>query len=99
MNNFKLQETLESYFPNLEESSLQRFTKHASFVTYTKGTKLISEGKKHGYFYLILKGGVKSYYWPRKSWKEMIYLLVKLGYKWPFGVLGHVKNEDVALTF
>jgi CRP-like cAMP-binding protein len=41
---------------------LQRFIKHASFVTYTKGTKLISEGKKHGYFYLILKGGVKSYY-------------------------------------
>lgn len=41
---------------------MQRFIKHASFVTYTKGTKLISEGKKHGYFYLILKGGVKSYY-------------------------------------
>ena len=30
--------------------------------------------------------------------KEMIHLLVKLGYKGPFGVLGHVKNEDVALT-
>ena len=30
--------------------------------------------------------------------KEMIHLLVKLGYKGSFGVLGHVKNEDVALT-
>ena len=30
--------------------------------------------------------------------KEMLHLLVKLGYKGPFGVLGHVNNEDVALT-
>ena len=30
--------------------------------------------------------------------KEMISLLVKLGYKGPFGVLGHVMNEDVELT-
>jgi sugar phosphate isomerase/epimerase len=30
--------------------------------------------------------------------KEMLHLLVKLGYKGPFGVLGHVKNEDVART-
>ena len=29
---------------------------------------------------------------------EIIHLLVLLGYKGPFGVLGHVKNEDVALT-
>ena len=28
----------------------------------------------------------------------MIHILVKLGYKGLFGVLGHVKNEDVALT-
>jgi hypothetical protein len=30
--------------------------------------------------------------------KEMINFLVKLGYKGPFGVLGHVKSEDVELT-
>ena len=29
---------------------------------------------------------------------EIIHLLVLLGYKGPFGVLGHVNNEDVALT-
>ena len=29
---------------------------------------------------------------------EMICLLVMLGYKGPFGILGHVKNEYVALT-
>ena len=30
--------------------------------------------------------------------KEMLHFLVKLGYKGPFGVLGHVKEEDVAFT-
>lgn len=30
--------------------------------------------------------------------KEMINLLVKSGYKGPFGVLGHVKSEDVEFT-
>ena len=29
---------------------------------------------------------------------EMIHLLVLLGYKGPFGVLGHVKNGHIALT-
>ena len=30
--------------------------------------------------------------------KEMINLLLNLDYKGPFGILGHVKNKDVALT-
>jgi|TARA_B110001452_G_C15024334_1_gene358023 hypothetical protein len=28
----------------------------------------------------------------------MINLLVKLGYKRPFGILGHLKSEDLTLT-
>jgi hypothetical protein len=30
--------------------------------------------------------------------EEMINCLLKLGYKGPFGILGHVKSEDVELT-
>ena len=58
----EIQEIVKSYFPNLKEESLDAFMKHASYLKSTKGTKLISEGKRHRYFYLILKGGVKSYY-------------------------------------
>lgn len=57
-----LQETLKSYFPNLKEASLNALVKHSSNLKSTKGTKLISEGKRHHYFYLIIKGSVKSYY-------------------------------------
>ena len=62
MSKSELQKTLKSFFPNLEEESLDAFMKHASYLKSTKGAKLISEGKRHRYFYLILKGGVKSYY-------------------------------------
>jgi CRP-like cAMP-binding protein len=62
MHKSELQETLRSVFHNLEEESLHAFVEHSSYLKTTKGTKLISEGKKHSYFYLILKGGVKSYY-------------------------------------
>ena len=62
MSKSELQKILKSFFPNLEEESLDAFIKHASYLKSTKGTKLISEGKRHRYFYLILKGGVKSYY-------------------------------------
>ena len=62
MSKSELQKILKSFFPNLEEESLDAFIKHASYLKSTKGTKLISEGKRHLYFYLILKGGVKSYY-------------------------------------
>ena len=30
--------------------------------------------------------------------EEMINCILKLGYKGPFGILGHVKDDDVALT-
>tara|TARA_B110000093_G_scaffold107555_1_gene115595 strand:+ start:404 stop:970 length:567 start_codon:yes stop_codon:yes gene_type:complete len=58
----ELQEKLKSFFPNLEDESLNALMKHSSYLKSTKGTKLISEGKRHNYFYIILKGGVKSYY-------------------------------------
>lgn len=62
MDNSKLQETLRSYFPILEERALNAILKHSSYLKSTKGAKLISEGKRHLYIYLIIKGSVKSYY-------------------------------------
>ena len=62
MYNSELQEALKPLFPDLEEDSLNALIKHSSYLKYDKGTKMISEGKRHSYFYLILNGGVKSYY-------------------------------------
>ena len=62
MDNSELQETLQSYLPILEEGSLNAIVKYSSYLKCTKGTKLISEGKRHRYIYLIIKGSVKSYY-------------------------------------
>jgi CRP-like cAMP-binding protein len=62
IHNSELQETLKSLFPKLKKESLNTFIKYSSYLKANKSTKLISEGKKHDYFYLILKGGVKSYY-------------------------------------
>jgi CRP-like cAMP-binding protein len=62
MDNSELQETLKSYFPSLKEGSLNAFVKHSSYLEAAKGTKLISEGKRHPYFYIIIKGSAKSYY-------------------------------------
>ena len=69
MNKSKLKEIVNTNFPNLGESSLDMFIEHASYLKCKKGTKLISEGKRHRYFYLILKGSVKSYY--QKDSKEV----------------------------
>lgn len=62
MNISEIQKVLKSYFPNLEETSLTDFVKHSAYIKFSKGTQLISEGKRHHYFYLIIKGGAKSYY-------------------------------------
>jgi CRP-like cAMP-binding protein len=62
MDKSELQDTLKLIFPNLEGESLKAFAKHTSYLKSTKGTKLISEGKRHSYFYFILKGVVKAYY-------------------------------------
>jgi CRP-like cAMP-binding protein len=62
MDNLELKETVKSYFPNLEEEALDSIIKHSSYLKSNKGENLISEGKRHHYFYLLIKGGVKSYY-------------------------------------
>ncbi|MGB1217507.1 MAG: Crp/Fnr family transcriptional regulator, partial [Saprospiraceae bacterium] len=47
---------------NLDESSIHTIISHTSDFNCKKGTKLITEGKRHSYFYLLVEGSVKSYY-------------------------------------
>ena len=60
MNNSELTKILESNFQNVDRETLDTIFKNSSFVKIDKGTELITEGKRHHYFYLMLKGGVKS---------------------------------------
>ena len=60
MGTSELQETLQSYFPILEEESLNDLVKNSSCLKSTKGTKLTSEGKRHHYIYLIVNGRYKA---------------------------------------
>jgi len=69
MNKSALKEYIKSIFPNLRERSIDTILLHATFVKFKKGTKLIAEGKRHLYFYLLLDGSVKSYY--QKESKEV----------------------------
>ena len=57
MDNLELKETVKSYFPNLEEEALNSIIKHSSYLKSNKGENLIFEGKRHHYFYLLIKGG------------------------------------------
>lgn len=54
---------VKQYFPNLKGESLNSIINHSSLFKSTKGTQLITEGKRHPYFYIILKGAVKSFYY------------------------------------
>ena len=65
----KLQKTLKSLFPDIKEESLSLFIEESTYIKCKKGTELISEGKRHSYFYLIIEGSVKAYY--RRDAKEI----------------------------
>lgn len=69
MNKTKLIKIINSLFPYLDDDSLELLTRYADYTRNLKGTKLIVKGKRHPYLYLILKGGVKSYYY--KDSKEV----------------------------
>ncbi len=69
MTKLGLQSTLKSYFPQLNEDSLHLFAQDASILNVAKGTKLITEKKRHHYFYLIVEGSAKAYYF--KDSKEI----------------------------
>ena len=58
----EIEKTVKKYFPNLKGESLNIVIKHSSYLKSNKGEKLILEGKRHHYFYLIVEGSVKSFY-------------------------------------
>ena len=62
MNNPDLVKIIESNFQNIDKETFDNIIKFSSFIELNKGSVLISEGKRHHYFYLLIKGGVKSYY-------------------------------------
>ena len=67
MNKPALREYINSIFPNLDGQSIDTILLQATYLPYTKGTELITEGKRHHYFYLIIEGGVKSYYYKQSK--------------------------------
>ena len=62
MINSEFQKIINLYFPYLKGESLNSVINHSSLFNSNKGSQLISEGKKHNYFYIILNGAVKCYY-------------------------------------
>ena len=62
MNKSDLKQFIKTRFPNLDESIIEILSAHTNYIKHTKGTKIITEGKRHNYFYFILQGSVKSYY-------------------------------------
>lgn len=69
MTSTEIQYAIKSHFPSLKKDAVIGFAKHSSFLNFKKGTKLIGEGKRHHYFYLLLKGSTKAYY--TKETKEV----------------------------
>lgn len=62
MNKSKLKQLVKTLFSDLDDSTLDILSEHTTYIQYSGGTKLILEGKRHHYFYFLIKGSVKSYY-------------------------------------
>ncbi|MGK0391059.1 MAG: CRP-like cAMP-binding protein [Maribacter sp.] len=62
MDKPELKSFLKTLFFHLPDSILDILVEDTNYITHNKGTKLISEGKRHHYFYFIVRGSVKSYY-------------------------------------
>ncbi len=62
MNKTEIKELVKSIFPHIENVALQHILSSANYIELAKGTELIRAGERHRYFYLILRGSVKTYY-------------------------------------
>jgi CRP-like cAMP-binding protein len=62
VNNSEFKKIIESIFQNIDNETIDIIIKHSSFLKSNKGENLIFQGKRHHYFYLLIKGSVKSYY-------------------------------------
>lgn len=61
MNNSAIKKHLLELF-NLDNDAIHQILDFSEYMEYKKGDILIQEGKRHPYFYFIIKGAVKSYY-------------------------------------
>ena len=62
MNKSEIIIFLKSLYSYLESNTLSEIAGFCDYLKLSKGTELIQERKRHGYFYFITKGSVKSYY-------------------------------------
>jgi len=62
MNETEIKELVKSIYPEVQEVVLQNLVNSSNYIKQAKGTKLIRAGEKHPYFYLLVKGSIKTYY-------------------------------------
>jgi CRP-like cAMP-binding protein len=62
MNKSVIKTYLTSLYSYLETNNINEVAKCCDYLKLPKGTKLIQEGKRHPFFYIINRGCVKSYY-------------------------------------
>ena len=61
MNNSAIKKHLLELF-NVDNDTIDQILDFTEYMECQKGDILIQEGKRHPYFYFIIKGAVKSYY-------------------------------------
>ena len=62
MQNEKTLELIRNIYPTLNDDILEQLSTCTELLKLPKGTKLFTEGKRHPYFYFIIKGAAKAYY-------------------------------------
>ena len=62
MDKSELKKFIKARLGRLSDTALDFFVENTNYIKLSKGTKLISEGKRHHYFYFLVQGSVKSYY-------------------------------------
>jgi len=62
MDETAIEELVRSLYPHLDDTALQHTVASTFHIKKPKATKLITAGERHPYYYLIIKGSVKTYY-------------------------------------
>lgn len=62
MNSSYIKAFLKSMYSYLENTILDKLVDFCDYLQLSKGTELIQEGKRHHFFYFVLRGSVKSIY-------------------------------------
>lgn len=91
MNKINYKEILKNNFPLLGNGDIDLLIDQVDYVHLEKGEILVQSGSKHAYFYLILKGGVKSYCY--KEGRE-----VCLWFAFEKDIVGTIKTVNGAVS-